>query len=99
ARVEKACKEIDKEIDRQDEDRDCECASEQDGIVAVDDAHEDKGADAGQEENVLDHDDAAKEKAELDRGDIEIRDERVPQRVTQDNDHAAGALGGGGADI
>src|SRR5688572_32670536 len=98
-RVERRVEQIDAEIEQHEDPAEQQDHALDDGIVALEDRVEQQPADTGQREDVLDHDNAADDVAELDAGHGDDGDERVAQRVAERHLALGQALGSRGTHV
>src|SRR5439155_9538477 len=86
ARIEIAVEHVDREIDRHEHHRDEQDRGLRERIVALIDRPQHEPADAGERENLLDHDRSTEQDSDLQSGHGHDRDQRVLERVLEDDE-------------
>src|SRR2546425_12970875 len=99
ARIEVPVEHVDREIDRYEHHRDEQDRRLRERIVALIDRPQHEAADAGEREDLLDHDRSAEQDSDLQSGHGHDRDQRVLERVLEDDEAIGEALGRRRADV
>src|SRR5881397_1237612 len=90
--IQVAIQQVHHDVEHDEEDRDHQDRPLHQGVIALHDRVQQKAADAGHREDLLDDDGAAQELADLDAEESDHDDEPVLQNVTPQNDPRSESL-------